>query len=156
MRFLRYIFLLLIFDSSYCLACGCKHGITIESSFKEADFVATVTIIEAKQFSDTVEWTTHSSMIHPRPPKVEIYKYYLCKAVIKKQYKGAKFTDTINISIPYIGKDCSILFENGHNYVIYGHSQEYKNFYTHICHFTKPYSKTEHKLLLRLSRKHNR
>lgn len=155
MHLLIYIFLLLVFNSSYCLACGCRHGMTIESSFKEATFVASVIIIESKEFFDTVEWTTHSPMHHPRPPRVEIAKYYLCKAVIKKQYKGAKVIDTVNITTPYLGAECSILFENEHNYIIYGHSQVDKNFDTKICDGTKPYSRKEHKLLLRLSRKYN-
>lgn len=147
-QLLKYIFILLILNSYQSIACTCVRGATIQSSFYQANIVIKATILESIEIIDTIEYI-HKDKIIVRPTG------YICKAQIIQKYKGSIKTDTISISTGYGGGDCGVIFENGKNYIIYTRSQGNGYYYTNVCYGTKRYSKKEHKLLLKLSRKQN-
>ncbi|MBZ0098622.1 MAG: hypothetical protein K8F30_06035 [Taibaiella sp.] len=142
MQLLKFILLASIFSFNNTKACMCVGGITIKSSYYSADIVVNATIINVKDLSERILVSENQLQI--------ALKGVEYKAVVLRQYKGNKLTDTITID-PGPGS-CEMPFHVGGNYLVFAMSDSDNVYYTTMCKGNRLYNKKDHKKLLKLER----
>lgn len=140
MRLLKFIIKAVIVSYSNIILCTSIYGTELKSSYKKAEVVAIVTIIESEVFIDTT--FTHIDYVYSKNCE--------CKAIVLKQYKGQKIADTINIHTS--GYNCEKRINEEVDYFIFG------DFFLRGIYIREflPYNKKRHKSLLKLQRKNTK
>lgn len=135
-----FILFFIIFNVTCSDIIAPAYGIELNSLYNKAEVVACVTIIGSEIFSDT----TFSDV------EYVISKNHECTAIVIKQYKGLRLSDTIKMNISAYSFPKQV--NEGSDFFIFGDVFTTKIFCTELL----PYNKKHHKSLLKLQSKNKK